>query len=192
MAQTQHNAPHVVSDSGNGALFTETEWHAAAESRKYKVDDGQVWLHSDGRLFPMPLPNFANPAVKALVFQALAQFVGTRIGQTAEGDVAKAVRAALIDGEIPRANSNDAYEAIYLAEIAARMEKRGVAPPDKNATAAEKADYAGSLKLTADAARGALFLNTIEAAKANVVRAPTDKKRRTSTAPKGTVVSVLD
>lgn len=180
MAQT-HNAPHLVDGEINA---DQTAWNAAAVARKFRVDGGKVWHYtSGGMLFPIPAPQgFAalSAAVQPLFFQAVAQFIGARIGQNAEGNIADAVVKAMTGGEIPRANDNDAYEAVYTLEIASRMEKAGVTAPDKSAPAADKVAYRDRITATANKYRDQLFAKAVAAAKANIVRAPTDKKRTAS------------
>jgi hypothetical protein len=180
MAQT-HNAPHLVTDSAaNG--FTPENWLEACAARKFRVDGGRVWHYtSGGMLFPVPMPDLSNPKVREVVAQAYLQFAGARIGQTAEGNVAEAVAKLSTTGEtLPRANDNDAYEAVYSLEVAARMAKAGIAAPAKDASAADKAEYREKLKATCEKFHDQLFAKAVAAAKANIVRAPSDKKRQSN------------
>jgi hypothetical protein len=200
MAQTQHTPRiHDASDTNADTNADQAAWCRAAATRKYKVDDDRVWQHSGGMLFEVPAPvGFASldPAVQPFVCQALVQHVGARIGQTAEGNVQNAVRKAMRGEDLPRANDSDAYEAVYVAYIERLMKDRAnINPPaklDRGASAEEKkaretalATYNARVEKTADQYRGQLFDKAVAAAKTNIVRPETEKKRRTSSAGAG-------
>jgi len=192
MAQTQHTPRiHDASDTNDDQVA----WCKAALIRKYKVDDYRVWQHSGGMLFEVPAPvGFASldPAVQPLVCQALVQHVGARIGQTAEGNVQEAVRKAMRGEDLPRANDSDAYEAVYVAFIEKLMADRANVKPPAKLTAGASADekkayttalaaYRARVEKTAEQYRSQLFTKAITAAKSNIVRPETERKRRAST-----------
>lgn len=167
-------------------------WNAAALGRKYRVDAGKVWAHSDGRIFELPaLPGFAALPTKvhSLVFHSVAQFAAIRVGQTAEGDVAQAVSDAIVHGIIPAAKTNDAYEAIYIADIADRIAKKKPAPR-KDADAKVKAAYRALIEKNADHYRPQLFASVVEAAKADTTREAKERKRAKNSTNTAEVVSL--
>lgn len=127
-------------------------WREAAATRKYRVDGGQVWAFSGGKLFPVPAPQgFAGlgAAIRPLIAQSLLQFVQNRVGQKAGAGVSAVDAAikAIAEGEVSNAQTNDAFEAAHRHGITTRIEAvKGVLP--ETATAAEKKERAEMIAAT--------------------------------------------
>jgi hypothetical protein len=143
MANTQRAASdHEPSLAGAApdfepSLADSKAWADAAVARKYHVHDGIPYSYGSGMIFPLPAPaGFAafHPGVRPLVFQAVAQFVTNRIGQTQDGNVSAKIAACLATGEgMPGAQTNDAFDAAYRDYIAELVEaKLGDYSKDEN------------------------------------------------------------
>ncbi len=194
MAQTAHVTVH---DGGpidiTAAPFAAADlaaWLAAAKARKFRVDENQVWVYTDGRLLPVPpLAGFASlpELVQPFVFHATMQFGAYRIGQTAEGEITTAIANAFGKGEIPPAKTNDAYDAAYSDGIAALIEAKLGALPD-NATKEAKAERRTQIEDTCAAQMDKRFDSLVAAAKANTTRPTTEKKRKPANTVKNAVV----
>ena len=149
MVQTAriHETPPQGGETGISA--DQAAWNSAARARKFRVHDNVVWIFHDGALAPLPaIEGFAGLSEKArgLVFQAVAQFLRYRVGQTLSGNSLSGALAKAIAGDVPDAKSNDAFEDAYaygverrvtlkLGELPALPEK----PTAEEAAAAKKA-----------------------------------------------------
>jgi len=155
-------------------------WKVAAAGRKYRIHDGKVWSGGAGMLFSLdPMPGFASlpAAVQPLVFQSVAQFVTNRVGQTAEGDVQAAVSKAIVEGTMPSANTNDAFERHYLTTVADRVS--AVRPLGDKPSADAKAEHEKIIAATAIKNRDAKFDTFIaEGIAASRSKPVTEKKRK--------------
>jgi hypothetical protein len=124
--QTHENAP-VPAPNGTDNT-DQTAWCEAAKIRKYRTNDGVVYGYGSGIIVPVPAPKgFAaiEPLVQPFVFQAIMQMVMNRVVQNADGDVASKVAAVLTNGQgTPGVQSNDAFDAAYLAHIEALVEAK--------------------------------------------------------------------
>jgi len=169
-----------------GVSADQEAWLKAAALRKYRIENGIVWSGVGDMLFPLPpLPGFSSlpEAVRPIVFHGVAQFAEYRVGQTAEGDVAKAVHDAIVSGEIPNAKTNDAFESLYRAGIAARVTKLKPELVSKTGSDEEKkvrkATLVGLVNSNADhePTREKLFAGIIAEGKASATRATKERKR---------------
>jgi hypothetical protein len=155
-------------------------WKVAAASRKYRIHDGKVWSGGAGMLFSLdPMPGFAllPAAVQPLVFQSVAQFVTNRVGQTAEGDVQATVSKVLVEGTMPKANTNDVFERHYLNTVAARVNV--LRPLGDKPTAEAKAEHEKIIADTAIKNRDAKFDTFIaEGIAASRSKPITEKKKQ--------------
>lgn len=131
MANTQHNAPQhddKVTQVHGASEADVKAWCEAATTRKYRVHDNMPYSYGSEMIFPLPAPvGFAslNPGVRPLVFQAVAQFVTNRIGQTQDGNVAAKIAACLATGDgMPGAQTNDAFDSAYRDHIADLVESK--------------------------------------------------------------------
>lgn len=173
MANTQRENPAIDANADHEA------WKVAAAARKYLIHDGKVWSGAAGMLFSLdPIPGFASLPASAhpLVFQSVAQFVTNRVGQTAEGDVQAAISAALTNGTMPSANTNDAFERHYLGTVADRV--NAAKPLPEKATADAKAEQAKIIEATAIKNRIAKFDEFVAAGIAAAKSKPITEKKR--------------
>ncbi len=185
---TRENAPDTTPETDLAA------WLRVAKERKFEVNDGAVWGYSDGRLLKIAAPTgFASlPAGSQLLFFAAAtQYLLTRVGQTATGDVQAAMDKAVSDGEISGAKGYGAFEQAYRNAI----EELIVTKVDPNFKLTVKGDPAKTaenrknFEATVESQRAARFDRIIAAAKANTTRAAGETKTRTA-APKGTAFEI--
>lgn len=181
MAQTQHNPQH-----GNVETLPNPDqaaWLAAAKARKFNTTDNTVWGSVGDALFVIPvMPGFGSlpAAQQPLVFQAIAQMVTYRVAQNVDGGaINDAVRDCIVSGTLPRSNDNDAFEAVYTADIASRVEAK-VGKLDKNATTAQKTERRELINATAEkqSNRDKLYGPAIEAAKARGASVIPEKERK--------------
>lgn len=160
-----HETPPQSGETG-GIPADQAAWNSAARARKFRVHDNVVWIFNDGALAPLPaIEGFAGLSEKSrgLVFQAVAQFLRYRVGQTLSGDSLSGALAKAISGDVPDAKSNDAFEDAYAADIERRVtEKLGELP--KDASTEDKAKRRTVLEATAEKYRGQLFDEAVASA----------------------------
>lgn len=181
MANTQRN--------GNGNVLTPDQeaWNNAARARKYAVYDNQVWaalapVDELPTMFPIPpIVGFATltPAVQALVFHAVSQFVTYRVAQNVDGEsVTKAVANA-IAGELPGVRETDARAVSYLHFVRNRVND-AIGPLPEKATEEQIAERNAIVLETASEHRGAMFDAAVNRAieRGNAVIPAKERKRR--------------
>lgn len=109
---TTHDAPLP-----NGASPDQTAWLAECAAIKCRTDAGEVWAYSGGKLFTVPAPaGFAElPAASRRLFAMMAmQFLPTRVGQNASGNVSDEIAKAVADPSAYFSTKDkDAFEAAY-------------------------------------------------------------------------------
>lgn len=145
MANTQH--AHKEDDSNVTTVHGATDadikaWCEAAKARKYRVhpeNDPAAMPYGYGSemIFPLPAPvGFAalHPGFRPIAFQAIAQMMVNRIGQTQDGNVSAKIAACLATGDgSPGAQTNDAFDTAYRDRIAELVEaKLGDYTKDEN------------------------------------------------------------
>jgi hypothetical protein len=176
----EHDAP-VSPESDSVA------WCRAATARKYRVEDGLVWLADGDELAPLPAPvGFASLASgsQVQVFHALAQFAQYRIGQNVEGKSFATALANYISGtDVPPAKNNDAFEDAYVDRVTRAVEGQLGALPDK-ASDSDKKARKEVIEHTARAMREANFANVVALAKQNGEKPRDSKERKRSSTPK--------
>lgn len=122
-----HDAPHAASPNGS-ASPDQTAWLAECAAIKCRTDAGEVWAYSGGRLFTVPAPDgfAAMPAsTRRLVAMMAMQFLPTRVGQNASGDISAEIAKAVGDPAsfFSTQKDKDAFEAAYETGIAALVDK---------------------------------------------------------------------
>jgi len=162
-------------------------WCRAATARKYRVEDGQVWLADGDELAPLPAPvGFASLAKgsQVQVFHALAQFAQYRIGQNVEGRSFASALANYINGtDVPPAKNNDAFEDAYVDRVARAVEGQlGVLA--SNASDADKKARKEIVEHTARAMRDANFANVVALCKQNGEKPRDSKEPKRSATPR--------
>jgi hypothetical protein len=179
--RTHDAAPELIPESDAVA------WCRAATARKYRVEDGQVWLADGDELAPLPAPvGFASLAAgsQVQVFHALAQFAQYRIGQNVEGKSFAVALANYINGtDVPPAKNNDAFEDAYFERVARAVEaSEGTLPAD--ASDVDKKERKEVIEHTARAMRDANFASVIALCKRNGEQPRDSKERKRSATPR--------
>jgi len=170
-------------------------WLAVAKERKFQISDGEVWGYTDGRLLPLPAPHgFAllPDSSRNLFFAAATQYVLTRVGQTAKGDVKAAVAKAFADGDISDPKGYGAFEQAYrnaiLELIVDKVDANFKLTVPGNAT--QTAENRKNFEATCESQREKRFDRIIAAAKANITREADGTKKTRKSAPKGTAFEI--
>jgi hypothetical protein len=194
-ATSRDNTPAI--DEAIAILGTETDqaaWTRVAKERKFEVNGGEVWGYTDGRVLPLPAPTgFAllPASSQNLFFAAATQYVLTRVGQTATGNVKDAIAKAMSDGDISDPKGYGAFEQAYRKGIEALI----VTKVDPNFSLTVKGDTAKTaenrknFEATVESQRAARFDKIVATAKANVMREAGETKPRKA-APKGTAFEI--
>ncbi len=107
----------------NGASPDQAAWLAECFAIKCRTDAGEVWAYSGGKLFTVPAPaGFGDmPATSRRLFAMMAmQFLPTRVGQNATGDISAEIAKAVNDpaSYFTTQKDKDAFEAAYYDGIA--------------------------------------------------------------------------
>ena len=172
--QRTHNRPTIVADASPDM----EAWKVAAAARQYHIHDGKVWSGGGGMLFSIPpVPGFAAlpEAARPLVFASVMQFVTNRVGQQAEGDVQAAVDKAVLEGAIPKANSNNAFEKHYVSTVTDRV--NAARPLPDKATTDQKAEHQKIIDATVIKNRAAKFDEFVAAGIAAAKSKPITEKK---------------
>lgn len=195
MAQTQThtNAPAPVPNGGTETSADQVAWCKAAEARKYRVHDNQVWCFGSGLVVPVPAPRgFAaiEPLVAPFIFQGVMQQIRYRIMQNGDGDVTAKVAMLMANGQgTPNAQNNDAFEECYNEQIGALLEAKYGKHTHKDGVElkgdALKAAKAARDKLLVDSAarpanRDKYFTASVKAAADAARNVPVVGKKRTT------------
>ena len=196
MANTQpaHNEPHgnVEPIKADPYAADVTAWCEAAKARKYRVHEDMPYGYGSEMIFPLPAPiGFAalHPGFRPIAFQALAQMMVNRIGQTQDGNVSEKIAACLATGDgSPGAQSNDAFDAAYRDHIASLVESK-LGPYTKGEDGAElkgdalkaaKAKRDGIIDASANSAsnNAKYFETSVKAAVARGIAKPASGKSK--------------
>lgn len=160
MAQT-HNATHDAGAASKGspngsASPDQAAWLAECKAIKCRTDAGETWAYSGGKLFTVPSPaGFADmPApTRRLVAMMAMQFLPTRVGQNATGDVSVEIAKAVNDPAtyFSTQKDKDAFEAAYGDGIADLVDAaKGWSDPTKPLSKEEKAARAELISKSAE------------------------------------------
>lgn len=124
MANTTQAAPEASQSAPNGSASPDqTAWLAECLAIKCRTDAGEVWAYSGGKLFTVPSPAgfAAMPASTRRLFAMMAmQFLPTRVGQNASGDISAEIAKAVSDPStfFSTQKDKDAFESAYGDGIA--------------------------------------------------------------------------
>lgn len=158
-------------------------WCETAIARKFRVENGIVWLQESGELAPLPaLKGFASlPAEsRQQVFHSLAQFAQYRIGQQVDGkSLADAVSAFMNGSAIPPVHSNDAFEDAFTYVVASAVEDK-LGALDKGASAEAKTERRKVIAGTVEKYRDTAFVQAVAKAKeaGSTPRSAKERKRQ--------------
>jgi len=118
MANTQHNTPET-----NGVYMDAATWAAAMAKRGFVVIDGVPCHGSGGHIVSLPVPNWSDPGVQAMVAQALAEYGCNRIVQNAKDGKAQSDLAdAFAKGDVDAGEDGDESRRVKLVEKLVREE----------------------------------------------------------------------
>lgn len=176
-AETETPAAETTTTTENADL---TAWLETAARRKYRIADNAVWGNDGTELFIYPVIvgfSLLPSHLRDLVFSAVTQFVTYRVAQNAEGESVQAAVARALNGAVPSAKSNDAFEAAYMAAVdRAVTTKLGELP--KGASDGAKKERRKIIDDTAEAMRGAQFGAVIDRCKARGMAERSAKERK--------------
>lgn len=120
----------------NGYMNAEA-WTVAMAKRGFTVLDGKVYHGSGGHIVEVPVPNWSDPGVQAMVAQALAEYGCNRIVQGAKnGEAQDSLNKAFLSGDVDAGDDGDESRRTKLVEglIAKEITRR---VHEKNPTASE-------------------------------------------------------
>jgi hypothetical protein len=183
MAQS-HNVETLPTNETDDAA-----WIACAKARKFDVDNGEVLGFTDGRVMRLKAPaGFASlpQGSRLLVFAATTQYVLTRVGQTATGNVQEAIDKAFTDGEISDPKGYGAREQAYRDGIFDLIVEKidGEFKLTVKGDPVKTAENRKNFEATVEKQRPTRFEAIVSAARANVMREAGETKTR-KVAPKG-------
>lgn len=184
MAQTQtHNAPHTETAPApqNGVDADSAAWCRDATLRKYRVENGVVYVYSQGKIAPVPAPKGwagLDSLVSPFLFQSAMQMVSNRILQNGEGNVHETIANIMTNGRgTPSAQSNDAFDACYYDHIAALIEGlKGKLP--KDASDEDKKARRALIEGNLENNHAKHFVASVKAALERGKSVPTTEKKR--------------
>jgi len=106
-------------------------WTVAMAKRGFTVLDGKVYHGSGGHIVEVPVPNWSDPGVQAMVAQALAEYGCNRIVQGAKNGEAQAdLNKAFTSGDVDASDDGDEsrrtklVEGLIAKEITRRVQEK--------------------------------------------------------------------
>jgi hypothetical protein len=122
--QARHNETDAEArERLNGeAGSDQAAWLVECAAIKCRTDAGEVWAYSGGKLFTIPAPaGFGDmpPTSRRLFAMMAMQFLPTRVGQNASGDISAEIAKAVNDpaSYFTTQKDKDAFEASYADGI---------------------------------------------------------------------------